>query len=70
MSPAKVRWDKTYSDEFLMAFGYADDLVLIAPSLAGLKCMIKICEDYAEQYNFRYNGGIWMAGKMSPNIKF
>ena len=42
-------------DVFAGSFGYADDLVLIAPSLAGLKCMIKICEDYAEQYNILYN---------------
>ena len=32
---------------FAGAFGYADDLALISPSLSGLRQMIKICEQYA-----------------------
>ena len=28
-------------------FGYADDIVLLAPSLSGLKRMIKTCQVYA-----------------------
>ena len=32
---------------FAGAFGYADDLALISPSLSGLRQMIKICEKYA-----------------------
>ncbi len=41
--------------EFAGCFGYADDLVLIAPSLTGLKCMIRVCEEYAAQYEILYN---------------
>ena len=37
------------------AFGYADDIALIAPSLSGLKRMIKICEVYAEEYCVLFN---------------
>ena len=32
---------------FASAFGYADDIVLLAPSLDALRYMIGICEDYA-----------------------
>ena len=36
---------------FVGAFGYADDLALISPSLSGLRQMIKICEKYAIEYS-------------------
>ena len=32
------------------AFGYADGIALLAPSLSGLKRMIQIFEVYAEEY--------------------
>ena len=32
------------------AFGFADDVALLAPSLSGLERKIHICEDYAEEY--------------------
>ena len=34
---------------FAGAFGYADDVALIAPSLYALKNMISVCESYAER---------------------
>ena len=37
------------------AFGYADDLALIAPSLHSLKRMILICERYAEEFSIMFN---------------
>ena len=37
------------------AFGYADDVALLAPSLSGLKRMLKICKDYTEEYNILFN---------------
>jgi hypothetical protein len=34
---------------------YADDMVLLCPSMGGLIKMIKICERYAETHGLRYN---------------
>ena len=41
---------------FIGALGYADDIVLLCPSLSGLKDMIEICEDYAKEHNILFNG--------------
>ena len=41
---------------FVGAFGYADDLILLSPSLSGLTNMIKICEDYAVEHDILFNG--------------
>jgi hypothetical protein len=38
------------------AFGYADDICIIANSIKDLKSMIKICENYASDYNVQFNG--------------
>ena len=37
------------------AFGYADDVALVAPSLSSLKQMIKICEQFAESHSITFN---------------
>ena len=37
------------------ALGYADDVTLIAPSLQSLKQMIKICEEYAKEFDIQFN---------------
>ena len=37
------------------AFGYADDIALIAPSLSSLKQMMKICENFAKAHNIVFN---------------
>ena len=42
----------TYSLEH---FGYADDIVLIAPSAEALKIMISICEAYAYEFSILFN---------------
>ena len=36
-------------------FGYADDIVLMSPSIYGLKKMIYICETYAQDYHITFN---------------
>ena len=41
---------------FVGALGYADDLILPCPSVAGLNDMIKICEDYANEHDILFNG--------------
>ena len=40
---------------YLGVFGYADDLTLLYPSISCLKEMLKICEDYASDYNIVFN---------------
>ena len=40
---------------FAGAFGYADDIVLIAPSAEALKIMISICEAYAYEFSILFN---------------
>ena len=37
------------------AFGYADDIALISPSIYSLKKMIRICESYAAKYYITFN---------------
>ena len=40
---------------FAGAFGYADDIVLLAPSADALKFMISICEAYAYEFSILFN---------------
>ena len=40
---------------FAGAFGYADDIVLLAPSLDALRHMIGICGDYAQEFHILFN---------------
>ena len=37
------------------AFGYADDIALVARSLSSLKQMIQICEQFAESHSITFN---------------
>ena len=37
------------------AFGYADDIALVSPSIYGFKKMISICESYAQDYHVTFN---------------
>ena len=41
---------------FVGACGYADDIILLCPSLEGMREMVKICEDYATLHNILFNG--------------
>ena len=41
---------------FTGALGYADDIILICPSVSALNEMIKICEEYADDHNILFNG--------------
>ena len=44
-----------WATSILGVFGYADDLTLLCPSLAGLKQMLNVFEDYAKEYNILFN---------------
>ena len=40
---------------FLGAFGYADDVTLLAPSRQGLQKMLKVCEDFAASHSMQFS---------------
>ena len=40
---------------YACAFGYADDIALVSPSIYGLKKRISICESYAQGYHITFN---------------
>ena len=55
------------------AFGYADDIILLCPTLSGLKEMIAICENYATEHNILFNGSkskllIFGRDYVNPNV--
>ena len=41
---------------FCGAFGYADDIILLCPSVTGLEKMIRLCELYACKHDLIFNG--------------
>ena len=45
----------SYRWRVLSAFGYADDIVLLAPSLDALRHMIGISENYAQKFPILFN---------------
>jgi hypothetical protein len=38
------------------ALAYADDISLLAPTPSGARKLLTICDDYAEEYNIKFNG--------------
>jgi hypothetical protein len=42
-------------DQFVGAFGYADDLTLLAPSIFAAESMLLVCEVFSEEYNVLFN---------------
>ena len=40
---------------YAVAFGYADDVVLLDPSLGALREMVSICETYDTEYQLLFN---------------
>ena len=45
-------------DIFMGAFGYADDLVLLAPSRTAMQLMLDVCQDYAQENNLVFSTDI------------
>jgi hypothetical protein len=51
--------------------GYADDILLLAPTVQSLAHMIKLCEDYAIDYDIKFNGTksqLMIFGSCRPDI--
>ena len=42
-------------DVFLGAFAYADDLILLAPTLYATKSMLRVCEKFANEFSVTFN---------------
>jgi hypothetical protein len=40
---------------FCGAFGYADDVIILAPTLFSLRRMLTICNDFANEYDVIFN---------------
>ena len=41
--------------EYFGCLAYADDIVLLSPSISGLRSMLKTCEEYCEMYKLKFN---------------
>ena len=41
--------------EFCGVYGYADDVVLLSPTVSGLKSMVKTCTKYANDHDVQFN---------------
>ena len=54
---------------FLGALGYADDIVIMSPSIRGLNEMIRVCESYADEYSLLFNEQKTVAIKFGDNFK-
>ncbi len=44
--------------KFVGAIAYADDLILLAPTIVALRKLINICEFYAAEYDIKFNGSM------------
>ena len=58
---------------FVGALGYADDLILLCPTVFGLEIMIAICENYAKEHSILFNGAkskYLIFGKHNTRYKF
>ena len=41
---------------FVGALAFADDLNLLSPTLSGMQRLVDICEEYANEFNIKFNG--------------
>ena len=42
-------------NSFYGALGYADDVILLSPTVNGMKCMLQVCINYGKEYNVLFN---------------
>ena len=58
---------------FVGALGYADDIILLSPTVFALKQMIRICEEYANEHSILFNGSkskYLVFGKYNTRYKY
>ena len=51
------------------ALGYADDIVLLAPSASALRLMLSICDKYASDYSISFIAGKSKCLVVRPNSR-
>ena len=51
----KLRIGCRVNQTYVGVVGYADDLLLLSPSIDGLQEMLKVCEQYAESHNLKFS---------------
>ncbi|MBL0711160.1 MAG: hypothetical protein JJV99_09150, partial [Colwellia sp.] len=44
------------SNSCVVGLAFADDVEMLCPTLSSMQLMYNICENYAEEYNIKYNG--------------
>jgi retron-type reverse transcriptase len=54
---------------FLGCVAYADDIVVLSPTMVGLKGMLKICQDYAYEFKVQFNGSKSQFIMFDRNVK-
>ena len=42
-------------NSFYGSLGYADDVILLSPTINGMKCMLQVCTNYGNEYNVLFN---------------
>ena len=42
-------------NRFMGAFSYADDIILMSPSITALKSLLNVCEEFSADYNINFN---------------
>ncbi|XP_022828476.1 uncharacterized protein LOC111357912 [Spodoptera litura] len=60
-------------DRYVNNLSYADDMVLLSPSIKGIRKLMTICERYAREHNLVYNARktellVFRAGKGPQNV--
>ena len=48
---------------FVGALAYADDLVLLAPTPSAMRQLLRICDEYADEFSIKFNAkkSKWLA---------
>ena len=42
-------------NKFAGALGYADDIILLSPTLSGMMNLLKLCESFTKEYDIKFN---------------
>ena len=57
--------------KFVGCIAYADDIVLLSPSVSSLSSMLRICEQFSEEFNISFNvkkSKLLVYGKATNNV--
>ena len=51
------------------SIAYADVVVLLSPNVSSLKAMLKVCEDFSEEYHINFNATKTLEGSMTGKVE-